>query len=168
VRPTRRFVSAMVVTVSAGACATPEPAPAPTPALCETPGIAIDAKLLQNRSLADVRREYADWIPADVPMFAISSTPQVGNGEDVARVLQARYPADLRERGIGGTTVFAVLVDPKGVIREHRLSSRSGESRLDQAARAALGVARFHPARAPNGCAVQYLGTVPLAFKSMR
>ena len=146
-------------------CASSQPAAAPAPT-CESPGVAIAAKLLPSRSIDDLRREFAEWIAPGVPAFRVATGPALTNGDEVARALHARYPANLRDRGIGGTTVFAVLIDTKGVIRRRQLLTSSAEPRLDQAAESVLSMMRHRPMLAPDGCAIQFMGEFPIAFRS--
>jgi protein TonB len=79
------------------------------------------------------------WIPRDVE-------PALTNRREVERVLEQRYPARLREVGIGGTVVLHVFVDADGVPTRSQVIESSGYPQLDDAAREVVDRMKFSPA----------------------
>ena len=79
------------------------------------------------------------WIPRDVE-------PVLTNGREVERVLEQRYPARLREVGIGGTVVLHVFVDADGVPTRSQVIESSSYPQLDAAAREVVDRMKFSPA----------------------
>ena len=81
-----------------------------------------------------------------------------------AGALALRYPpASVRSRE-QGTVVLRVLVDARGSAQRIELVRSSGHVRLDEAARDAVGRARFQPVLR-NGEAIPAWGLVPVAFR---
>ena len=75
----------------------------------------------------------------------------------------ANAPASVRSRE-QGTVVLRVLVDARGSAQRIELVRSSGHVRLDEAARDAVGRARFQPVLR-NGEAIPAWGLVPVAFR---
>ena len=73
--------------------------------------------------------------------------PRLLNVERLGRAIQQEYPRELREAGIGGTTVVHVFVSESGSVRDQVVRKSSGNEELDNAALRAVSVARFSPAR---------------------
>ena len=72
--------------------------------------------------------------------------PRLLNAAEVQRQLERRYPAILRDAGIGGTVSVWLRIDERGGVLETRIERTSGYEAFDEAA---LGVARsmrFSPA----------------------
>lgn len=57
------------------------------------------------------------------------------------------YPEAERKAGVTGTSAIAFLIDVDGRVIDTRVVQSSGNVHLDDAARAALVVCRFYPAR---------------------
>jgi periplasmic protein TonB len=72
--------------------------------------------------------------------------PELRDRAGFARLLERRYPAMLRDAGIGGTVVLWVHIDEAGIVRGTRVTQSSGYEQLDEAARAVMVDARFTPA----------------------
>ena len=72
--------------------------------------------------------------------------PRILNQDEVNRALHREYPVDLKNRGVGGTTGVDVLVDEEGIVRNQRVSRRSGYREIDDAALRVARIARFSPA----------------------
>lgn len=77
------------------------------------------------------------------------------------------YPRAALRRRAEGTVVLHVLVDAEGRAQRIELSRSSGHRELDDAARAAVGRARFRPVL-ERGVAVPAWGFVPIEFRLSR
>lgn len=93
--------------------------------------------------------------PGDTtPITAIAEVrqpPRLANADSVRAALAARYPADLRARGVGGETVLMILVSQDGIPLAVEVAQSSGQSALDQASVHVANVMRFEPARSEQG-----------------
>ena len=174
VRATARIVSAMAVaagcfTLPATETVTSE-ATAPSAAnvpICEPAAIVVDSRLLNDRSLSETLREYEGWWPAEMRAYPVPlAHPGITNLADVNKAIENALPTGMSDNAVTGTTIFAVLIDVEGVVRNAKIVQRSGERGIDQATTRALPVARFHPMRAPSGCRAMHLVRVPLHFSS--
>lgn len=74
------------------------------------------------------------------------------------------YPPAARRRGLEGTVLIRVLVNPDGIPGETRLIGPSGTDALDQAALAAVLRWRFTPAREGN-LAIAHWVDIPITFR---
>ena len=72
--------------------------------------------------------------------------PRLVNREELNRALQREYPARLKDRGVGGTTVVHIFIDAEGIVRNQLVAKSSGYRELDDAALKVVRVARFSPA----------------------
>lgn len=79
------------------------------------------------------------WIPRDVE-------PQLTNPLEIERVLEQRYPAMLREAGMGGTVVLYVFVNERGEPESSQVRRSSGYPSLDAAAAEVVRQMQFSPA----------------------
>jgi TonB family protein len=93
-----------------------------------------------------------------------STKPELANRYDVSRALVQNYPPDLRDRGIGGTTLILVIIDVAGNTTPKGFVETSGHVGLDNAAHKAAQVMKFYPATF-NGCRVPTLAQLPIVFK---
>lgn len=142
--------------------AVPPPRPFSTHAVltipaCPTNLVAADsAELVQlSQSLS---RDTSHW------RYVLATTrPGLRNAGEIRRALVREYPADLRDRGLGGTTVHRVLLDQDGRIADAALIGRSGYSALDAAARKIVAAMTFFPATY-DGCRVAYIQNLPVVF----
>ncbi len=87
------------------------------------------------------------WVPPFIPH---DTPPRLVNAEDVVRILQERYPADLRDEGVGGVVLLWVFVDESGNPTKLQLRQSSGYDGLDQAAQSVGQEMRFRPALNQN------------------
>ena len=172
-----RAASCVCVTAVAAACFTlpatetvtseaPVPSAANAP-ICEPAAIVVDSRLLNERSLSETLREYEGWWPAEMRAYPVPlAYPGITNLPDVNKAIENALPTGMSDNAVTGTTIFAVLIDVEGVVRNSRIVQRSGERGIDQATTRALPVARFNPMRAPSGCRAMHLVRVPLHFSS--
>ena len=87
--------------------------------------------------------EDPEWVPPFIPH---DTPPRLINVDEVVRILQERYPLDLREEGIGGVVLLWVFVDETGSPTRLQLRRSSGYDGLDQAAQSVGRRMRFRPA----------------------
>jgi TonB family protein len=99
-----------------------------------------------------VRTAMAVWLErGDArPVHASGSSGRVElvNRHEAPAILRRRYPAALREAGIGGTVIIDAFVDEAGRVRELRVNESSGLPDLDRAGLGVMQDLRFAPARA--------------------
>jgi protein TonB len=80
------------------------------------------------------------WTPHEV-------RPELRNAREYLRVLETRYPAMLRDAGVGGTVLLWVHVSENGAVVETRVAETSRHPQLDRVAEEVMReVARFRPA----------------------
>jgi TonB family protein len=72
--------------------------------------------------------------------------PELRNRAEFGRLLQRNYPPNLRDAGIGGTTLLWVFIDESGAVQNTRVQSSSGYDELDTAAQSVMEQAVFSPA----------------------
>jgi protein TonB len=75
-----------------------------------------------------------------------------------------KYPGLARRRGYQGTVIMDVLVDPKGKVKELRLSQSSGYPLLDRAAMKSVKSWEFEPGRRGDE-AVEMWVKIPVRFQ---
>jgi TonB family protein len=99
-----------------------------------------------------VRDGLAVWLDSGggQPAIAVERSGRVElvNRHEAPAILRRRYPATLREAGIGGTVIIDAFVDEAGRVRELRISESSGQPDLDRAGLDVMQDLRFAPARA--------------------
>ncbi len=82
------------------------------------------------------------------PVFTpFTQRPELIDQHEARRIVQAHYPADLREAGVGGRVMVWVFVDVDGLVKNTVIHESSGHEVLDRAATAAIRQFRFVPAR---------------------
>ena len=103
--------------------------PSPYTAAYEVPPVPSDASVMEAP-------QYVDH----------TTRPELANRWQVKKTLEDRYPAALRDEGIGGTTVLYLFVNTDGTVSEAIVKASSGHPSLDWAAVQAAKSARFLPA----------------------
>lgn len=81
----------------------------------------------------------------------------------VLKELQAEYPSEARNLGVGGVVLLRVSVDSRGRVHAVRIVQGVGHG-MDEAARSAMLGFQFSPARLPNGDAVDHVITYRFRF----
>lgn len=100
-----------------------------------------------------------EWTPYEVK-------PELRNAREYLRLLETRYPAMLRDAGVGGTVVLWVHLDETGSVRETRVAETSGYGQLDRVAEDVMReVARFRPALNRDQ-PVQVWVQIPVTFEA--
>jgi TonB family protein len=115
---------------------------APTPA--EDPDGAVP-EATASRS-ADAPGDPAGGA-TDRPRFVPrDEDPRAVNDREIVRMLRDRYPAGLREAGLGGTATVWLFVDREGQVTKVRMQESSGRRALDRAAMSVASSMEFEPA----------------------
>ncbi len=125
--------------------------------------IIVDSELSQS---INVHAALAEWIPANARVELVFNRPLPSNRTAVARQLVRAYPPRLRDRGIGGEVLFAILVDTTGAVAARRMLRTSGYRDLDQAADGVISTIRYKPLKSEQGCAVPAVLRMPIVFKT--
>ena len=104
-------------------------APSPYTAAYEVPPVPSDASVMET------------------PQYVYHTTyPMLANRWHVKHALEDKYPATLKDEGIGGTTVLYLFVNTDGTVSDAIVKTSSGHPSLDWAAVQAAKSARFLPA----------------------
>jgi TonB family protein len=99
---------------------------------------------------------------AAVAGAAPSSAGRIVNPDAVGRALQRFYPPLLRDAGIGGEVMLAVVVDTDGTVLKSEVRQSSGHRPLDEAALKVAAIVQF----APTGVNGPIEVDVPIVFKA--
>lgn len=83
--------------------------------------------------------------------FALTRPPDLLNKSDVLRALSGNIPHEIEGIGTGGSATAHFLVDETGVVREQRISERSGNEVLDKAVVTVASLSSFSPAEDEDG-----------------
>ena len=84
---------------------------------------------------------------SDQPTFTpYEVKPELRNRSEFGRLLERRYPAMLKDAGIGGTVVLWVFINEQGAVQNTRVTQSSGYEQLDQVAQEVMKEAQFTPA----------------------
>lgn len=90
--------------------------------------------------------------------------PDLKNRAEIAHLMAALYPVDLRDARIGGKTTVWVWIDEKGAVARRMVSQGSGYCQLDNAALAVTKAMRFSPAQR-NGEPIAVWSEFPISFR---
>lgn len=90
--------------------------------------------------------------------------PRLLNPEEVERELRRRYPAVLRDVGIGGDVDVNLWLDEAGAIVRSEVSRGSGYDAFDDAALKVVDAMRLSPAQ-NRGVPVRVIVTLPVRFR---
>ena len=111
------------------------------------PETAMDAPqaVADQTAAAEVRQ---DASAAERPTFVPFDTdPILRNSREVTAALQAAYPRNLRDAGIGGSVEMWLYVDESGAVANREVKTSSGNDALDRAAGEVADVMRFESAK---------------------
>jgi protein TonB len=112
-------------------------------ACATTPPVVSDGPMAQD----DEQRAAAAAALSSEPTFTpFTVAPEILNRSDVAVALNANYPEELRNAGIGGTALLFLFIDDEGRVQNIRIHQTSGFDALDQAALRVARVFEFSPA----------------------
>jgi TonB family protein len=105
-----------------------------------------EVRRVAERELERVTRQ-ARVVEASPSFTPMSVQPWLLNRPEVGRALLEAYPPELRDRGIGGTTILELRVGAEGRVLDRRVQWTSGYPALDEAALGVVDMMRFEPAR---------------------
>jgi TonB family protein len=105
-----------------------------------------EVRRVAERELERVTRE-ARVVEAQPSFTPVSYQPIMLNRPEVGRALLDAYPLELRDRGVGGTTILELRVGVEGRVLDRRVQSTSGYAAFDEAALGVVDMMRFQPAR---------------------
>lgn len=104
----------------------------------------------------------------DDKVYAISDVqapPKLSSTAAAARLIQDSYPADLRNRGVGGMVELQFVVDAKGKVDPSSVEVVDAtQTALGEAARKVVTKLDFNPAKV-NGTPVKVKVTLPIIYK---
>ena len=104
----------------------------------------------------------------DDKVYAISDVqapPKLSSTAVAARLIQDSYPADLRNRGVGGMVELQFVVDAKGKVDPSSVEVVDAtQTALGEAARKVVTKLDFNPAKV-NGTPVKVKVTLPIIYK---
>lgn len=140
--------------------------PAETLPSCHPGIVGVRSQSLQARTRGEVTDLILaeGWVSAEALLVVeLDEPPSLRNPRDVAVATQAAYPASLRDRGVGGTAEYALLVDRTGSVRAVALLAASGHPELDAAGEDVARAASFTPA-VYRDCRPLFWTTLPVRF----
>ena len=164
----------LVLVLAVGACAHGPATRAPdvlTLPRCADGLIGVRSEALDERSVPELGQtiESLGWIdsPGSYEIVVVDRAPELVNSREVARALADYYPADLRDRGIGGRVTFFVWFDPDGALVRRQISEGARYLAFDRAAAEVMSVMEFSPA-ATETCRVAFWGELVVTFEVRR
>lgn len=90
--------------------------------------------------------EPAGDLAAEPTFTPFTAAPSILNRNEVVRAMEAAYPAELRDNGLGGTVRVFFFIDATGAVQRTVIEETSGFESLDAAAMHVAAVYRFSPA----------------------
>ena len=121
--------------------------PLPPVPLPGVPPPAVPLPIVQFRQRNETPPLPSDGSVMERPQFVYHTTPPILlDSESVERTLEAEYPAELRDAGIGGTVVAYLFVTTDGRVSRIVMKSSSGHWGLDRVAFRVAQLSRFRPA----------------------
>jgi len=106
-----------------------------------------------------------DEVAREPTFTPFTQAPELTNRSEVAQALQAAYPDELRDAGIGGTAIVHVFVDDEGTVRNVQIAEPSGHEVLDRAAERMALEFSFTPAM-NRGERVPVWISLPVTFRT--
>jgi protein TonB len=101
-------------------------------------------------------------------VYAISDVqapPKLSSTATAARLIQDSYPADLKNRGVGGMVELQFVVDDKGKVDPGTVEVVDAtQTALGEAAKKVVARLDFNPAKV-NGTPVRVKVTLPIIYK---
>lgn len=104
---------------------------------------------------------------SDQPTFTpFEVRPELRNRSEYAQALTRRYPAMLKDAGIGGQVLLWVFINEQGAVQNTRVVNSSGYDQLDEVAETVMReVARFSPALNRDQSVPVWI-QIPVTFQS--
>jgi protein TonB len=114
--------------------------------------------------LGTTLRVVTEHDPGDAPVFTpMTVAPVLKNVQEVERVLEQRYPAILRDAGIGGQTRMWFYIDENGNVVKSQIFESSGHKQLDELAVSVAKIMRFTPAKNMDKAVAVWV-QIPITF----
>jgi len=99
-------------------------------------------------------------------LSVLDEHPVLLNGEEISRVLSDRYPADLRDQGLGGRVVLRFVIQPDGTVAPASVTVEWASSpAFVEAAAGVVRQMRFRPGMVGT-VAVRTSVMIPIDFKT--
>jgi TonB family protein len=139
---------------------------AATTAVAPIQNVSFDLEEARTRQPElQVRSPAVSSAPESSPRFTpMAEAPQILNAGEIQRALEGAYPAELRDRGVGGTVLLHFYVEANGRVARALVNETSGHPQLDQAALRIASTYRFTPAR-NRGESVPVWILLPITFR---
>lgn len=150
---TTRIVGIALATFALGACSEASVSPV-APEAAPAPPAQTDATAATAAATSDDQKPR--FIPYDTP-------PRLENAREVSRTLQALYPAELKEAGVGGVANVWLFIDETGAVQDAQLNRSSGVDQIDAAALELARTMLFEPARNRDKAVAVWVA-IPVSF----
>lgn len=96
----------------------------------------------------------------------VSNPPKLASSVNAARLIQESYPADLKNRGVGGMVELQFVVDSKGKVDPSSVEIVDAtQTALGEAAKKVAAKLDFNPGKL-NGNAVKTKVVLPIVYKA--
>jgi TonB family protein len=106
----------------------------------------------------------AGGMAMEMSPIRMTSVPVPADPDLARRLLEERYPQELKASGTGGRVVLSLTIDRRGRVRDAAVVSSSGHDALDAAALEVAGALRFTPAQ-QQGRSTETRILYPVAFQ---
>lgn len=99
------------------------------------------------------------------PISEVTNPPKLSSTSMAARLIQESYPADLKNRGVGGMVELQFIVDSKGKVDPGSVEVVDAtQTALGEAAKKVVSKLDFNPGKV-NGAAVKTKVVLPIIYK---
>lgn len=146
------FGAVALVAVGAACSSSPPATTTDGPAPCSALSVDPDSIPLPT----------VDKLPGGTPVIT-RQPPRLTNARRAQRLLEAAYPVELRDAGIGGVVSVWTLLNSEGKVIGTQLQAGSGYEEFDRAALRVAAQFEFEPAL-QDGCAVPVWVAFPITF----
>lgn len=166
----RRRLCTLLVVIGATACASPrntseEPS---SVAACRPLVIGLEDGLSAEPAVKEMLAPViASVSPDTIRYVAVTSLqrPRLLNRPVVQKAFVSLYPRELRDKGLGGTSVYYVLIDDRGRVANRQLAESSGYQSIDLASGRVLTVMEYSQP-VLDGCSGMILVRQPLVWSA--
>lgn len=134
----------------------------PIPIALLLAAVAAPAAMRAQDAAAPPPPDPADTLKA-VEMAAVERRPSFVDRAEVARLVEASYPGELRDARVAGTVTVRLVVDARGRPLAPRVAEPSGNEQIDRAGVEAVRGMRFVPAEL-GGAPHPVWVNLPVAF----
>ncbi len=125
--------------------------------------VALAAAGLAIGPFASTVQAQADRVYA---LAELQSPPKLRSTAEAGRHIQASYPKDLRDRGVGGMVEIQFVVDANGKVMAETIEVLDAtQTQLGEAAKKVAAKLEFQPGKA-GGAAVKSKVVLPIIYKA--